>query len=138
QIELNTLAQKENEKVDKFAHQFKKLLKRVDLDNKLPDSYVIRMFLEGLHEKGRTYHYAYWPAIPTDTTNNNQLRAINYHHAAKIESHPIQTKINQNRPRQPRSTNNRNIRNIYTLESANIIPQSDYQLYTIKRRERPK
>ncbi|CAG8800849.1 30076_t:CDS:1, partial [Racocetra persica] len=51
QIELNTLVQKGNEKIDRYTYQFKRLLRRVDLDHKLPKAYVIRIFLGGLHSK---------------------------------------------------------------------------------------
>ncbi|CAG8443644.1 9928_t:CDS:10 [Cetraspora pellucida] len=52
QLELNTLSQGENEKVDAYATKFKKLLSCVD---PLPESYTVRMFLGGLKGKTATF-----------------------------------------------------------------------------------
>lgn len=55
QIQLNNLAQLENEKVDAYAIKFKKLLSQVDPEDSLPAQYIIRMFLSGLKGKTATF-----------------------------------------------------------------------------------
>ncbi|CAG8634645.1 3519_t:CDS:10, partial [Cetraspora pellucida] len=52
QLELNTLAQGRNEKVDAYATKFKKLLSRVD---PLPESYTCECSLGGLKGKTATF-----------------------------------------------------------------------------------
>lgn len=37
--------------MDKYAYKFKKLLKKVDPNHRLPDTYVVQMFFKGLQGK---------------------------------------------------------------------------------------
>ncbi|CAG8816040.1 11794_t:CDS:2, partial [Gigaspora rosea] len=55
QIELQELKQQKHEKVDTYATKFKKLLKRVDPDDEIPDPYITQMFLSGLQRKAATF-----------------------------------------------------------------------------------
>src|SRR5260364_265689 len=55
QIELQELKQLKHKKVDAYATKFKKMLKRVDPDDEIPDPYIIRMFLSGLRGKAATF-----------------------------------------------------------------------------------
>ncbi|CAG8592867.1 28848_t:CDS:2, partial [Racocetra persica] len=75
-IQLNSLAQLENEKVDAYATKFKKLLSRVDPTNSLPDQYIVRMFLSGL--KGKT---ATFVAVTSPNSLNEAIAA-----ARKVEA----------------------------------------------------
>ncbi|CAG8660762.1 30972_t:CDS:2, partial [Racocetra persica] len=51
QMDLNLLTQQEDEKVDLYIYKFKRLQKRVNPKNKLPPTYVVRMFIGGLKSK---------------------------------------------------------------------------------------
>src|SRR5205823_5701999 len=51
----NDLTQEDNKRVDSYTYKFQCLLTKVDPNNNLLASYVIKMFLSGLHSKIATY-----------------------------------------------------------------------------------
>ncbi|CAG8719924.1 10579_t:CDS:1 [Racocetra persica] len=86
QIDLNLLTQQENKKVDLYVYKFKRLQKRVYPKNKLPPTYVVRMFIGGLKGKIAAFMSIAEPKnLDNVIKNARKIKAGEYYEKRKEE-----------------------------------------------------
>lgn len=87
QQELYELIQQDDERVDTYAAKFKRLLSRVDPEERIPGDYVVSMFLKGLKSNTATFVAVTAPTTLTEAiTAARRVEAGNYYGQQKYKA----------------------------------------------------